>query len=153
MERSIEIINKDLKTISPRMFSTPVDIVVSNPPYRKVNSGRLNPNCQKAAARHELKAKIADVIAAAKRLLRTGGKFITIYPAERITDLFYQMRLSRIEPKKLQMVHSKNGNEAKLILVEGVNGGKPGINILYPLVIYNNDGSYTKDIEKKNCYE
>ncbi len=138
---------KDMKTLKPDMISDPVDIVVSNPPYWKTGSGRINPDQQRAVARHEIKATLNDVIDTARRMLRTSGKFITIYTAERTTDIISQMRLALLEPKSLRTIHSRSDTEAKLILLEGTKGGSPGLRIGSPLIIYNQNGSYSDEVQ------
>jgi tRNA1Val (adenine37-N6)-methyltransferase len=107
----------------------------------------MNPDEQRAVARHEIKVKLNDVIETARRMLRTSGKFITIYPAERLVDIISQMRSAGIEPKFFRMIHSKRDTEAKLILLEGVKGGRPGTKIGPPLLIYQKDGSYTDEVK------
>jgi tRNA1Val (adenine37-N6)-methyltransferase len=108
----------------------------------------MNPNEQRAVARHEIKVTLYDVIKTSCRMLNTSGKFMTIYPAERLVEMISQMRSTGIEPKFFRMIHSKRDAEAKLILLEGVKGGRPGIKIGQPLIIYRKDGSYTDEVEK-----
>lgn len=84
-------------------------------------------------------------------MLRTGGRFFTIFPADRITDLLCQMRADRIEPKRIRMVHSYNAESPKRILVEGVAGGRPGTSIDPPLVIYETDRTYTDEVQRFFC--
>ena len=140
------VITGDLRTCP--LVPACADLVVCNPPYRKAKSGRLNPDAQRAVARHEIMVDLTHVIETAKRMLKTAGKFIAIYPAERITDILSMMRSSRIEPKFIRIIHSKPDSEAKLILVEGKRGGRPGLKIGQPLVIYNNDGSHTDEVDR-----
>ena len=71
-----------------------------------------------------------------------------IYSAERFVDIISQMRSAGIEPKFFRMINSKRDSEAKLILLEGVKGGRPGIKIGPPLTIYCKDGSYTDEVKK-----
>ncbi len=144
LNERISIILNDFKKISIDEVSGPVDIVISNPPYRKEKSGRVNPNHQQAIARHEIMSTIDDVVKAGSRLLGVGGKFAVIYPAERIADLVISLRTYGIEPKRIQTVHSKPNDSARLILVSGVKGGGPGTTVMEPLFIYEPDGSYTK---------
>lgn len=146
LNERISIICNDLKKITINEVSGPVDIVVSNPPYRKEKSGRVNPNYQQAVARHEIMSTIDDVVKAGSRLLGVGGRFAVIYTAERIADLLISLRSSGIEPKSLQTVHSKPNDPARLILVSGIKGSRPGTTIMEPLFIYQTDGSYTKKI-------
>ncbi|UCD89440.1 MAG: tRNA1(Val) (adenine(37)-N6)-methyltransferase [Desulfobacterales bacterium] len=147
MEDRITIHCTDMKTLKHQMVSGPVDVVVSNPPYRKANSGRLNPNQQRAVAQHEIKITLKDVVGTARNLLQTSGRFITIYPAERMTDVLWQMRSVDLEPKSLRMVHPHEQVAAKRVIVEGKKGALPGINIGPPLIIYDQDGAYSEEVE------
>ncbi len=142
----LHIFKTDMRRLTQHMFNEPVDIVVSNPPYRKVNAGRINPDCQRAMARHEIAITLAELTQTAARLLRTGGRFIVIYLAERLADLMSTMRSARIEPKKLRMIHSSRQSEAKLILVEGMKEGRPGMSMPPPLFVYHN-GAYTEEVD------
>jgi len=147
MSNRITIICRDMKAVSKDLIQGPIDLVVSNPPYRKPDSGRINPNPQRAVARHEIKVTLEEVVQTAARLLRYGGRFTTIYPAERLVDLISRMRSEGIEPKKVRTVHSRSGADAKLMLVEGVKGGRPGVDIAPPLVVYQDEGVYTEEVE------
>jgi len=148
MEDQITILCKDMKTLNHGHISGSVDLVVSNPPFRKSKSGRINPNRQRAVARHEIKATLYDIVEAACRVLKTSGRFVMIYSAERITDMLTQMRASGIEPKSIRMVHSGKNTGAKMILVEGKKGGRSGLKIDSPLFIYRENGSYSDEVEK-----
>ena len=148
MADRISIICADMKAFTTDMLNGPVDLVVSNPPYRLANSGRINPDAQRAKARHEITVTLEDVVQTAHRVLAVTGRLVMIYPAERITDLMVCMRSSGIEPKFLRTIHSGHRTEAKRILVEGVKGGCPGIKIDVSLIIYRQDGSYTDEVEK-----
>jgi tRNA1Val (adenine37-N6)-methyltransferase len=148
MQARIRILCEDMKELDPARLSGPVDWVAANPPYRKADTGRLNPHPQRAVARHEIKVALPDVIAAARRVLKTGGKFATVFTAERMADVLVQMQSSGIEPKFCRMIHSGTTTNAKLVLIEGVKGGHPGMVVAPPLVIYRGNGDYTAEIEK-----
>jgi tRNA1Val (adenine37-N6)-methyltransferase len=147
MDDRIRVLCGDLKLLKPEMISGPVDLVVSNPPYRKSDSGRINPDRQRAVARHEIRATLSDVIKAARRMLRPAGRFVTVYTAERTAELLTQMRSERIEPKNIRSVHSYRQSNAKLILVEGIKEGRPGTKISPPLVLYDKNGDYTEEVK------
>jgi tRNA1Val (adenine37-N6)-methyltransferase len=148
MKDRITIHCMDMKKLKHDMMSGPVDLVVSNPPYRKAESGRINPDQQRAVARHEIKATLYDVVETAQRMLRTAGRFVTVYPAERMADILIQMRSAGLEPKSLRTVHSDRHTDAKLIIVEGKKGGRPGLKIGSPVIIYRKDGSYTDEVQE-----
>lgn len=148
MAGQISILHTDMRTLKSGMIPGPVNLVVCNPPYRKADSGRINPNPERAVARHEIKATLRDALVAAGRILPVSGKFLTIYPAERLTDLLTEMRAARIEAKFVRMIHSGPKTGAKLILAEGARGGRPGVKIGPPLVIYGENGDYTEEVGK-----
>lgn len=110
------------------------NVVVCNPPYRKRNSGRINPDRQKAIARHELFASIDDILNCSKRILRAKGRIALIYPAERLADLFIKMKSLNLEPKRLRMLYPRMESDAKLVLLEASMGGRSGLKILPPLM-------------------
>jgi len=147
MNKQISIHCMDMKEVQLKMISGPADLVVSNPPFRKAEAGRINPNRQRAVARHEIKITLFDIVQTAHRLLRVAGRLVTVYPAERLTDVLTQMRSAEIEPKFVRIIHSDKQAEARLILVEGNKGGRPGIKVGPPLIIYNPDGSYTDEVQ------
>ena len=146
-QESIDIRCMDLRDLDPQILGAPVDIVTSNPPFRKHRSGRVNPNRQSAVARHEIETTLAQVAVAARRLLRTGGRFVVVYTADRTADLMCGLRQEGIEPKRCRMVHSREDRPARMVLVEAVKGARAGIAICPPLIIYGGDGSYTAEIE------
>jgi tRNA1Val (adenine37-N6)-methyltransferase len=148
LEKQITIIRCDMQSITLERISGPVDLAVSNPPYRKALSGRVNPCLQRAVARHEIKINLKELLLTAERILRPSGKFFTIYPAERTIDLIAAMRKTGIEPKRIRSIHSARETEAKLLLIEGVKGGRSGVTFEKPLVIYKNEVDYTDEVEE-----
>jgi tRNA1Val (adenine37-N6)-methyltransferase len=146
LKERVTIIRGDMRSLSIQAVSGPVNLVISNPPYRKGRSGRVNPQPQRALARHEILATLQDVASAAARLLGIG-RFSVVYPAERITDLLTNLRSAGIEPKHIQTVHAKSHDPARLVLVSGIKGGRPGAAVHEPLVIYQANGTYTDRVQ------
>lgn len=141
------VIEKDIGKLSLTDIGGPVDRVVTNPPYRKLDSGRISADSQRAVARHELKTNLDSVLRTARRMLRKAGRFSIIYPSVRSVDLVATMRSAGIEPKYLKMIHSKPASPATLVAVTGAKGGRPGIEVGPPLVLYHEDGTYTRTVE------
>jgi tRNA1Val (adenine37-N6)-methyltransferase len=148
MQDRITILNHDARCLSNDMIDGPVDWIVSNPPYRPASSGRLNPNNERALARHEIHLSLHDLVQTSRSFLRTGGFFTIIYPGTRLVDLFYEMRSAGIEPKWVRNIHSRQSQEAKLTLVQGKMGANPGLEIAKPLIIYGPDGNYSPAVQK-----
>ena len=148
LQNQITVLCRDMRRLKPDMIGGPVGLVVCNPPYRQPDSGRLNPDPQRAIARHELKISLVDLLQTVRRMLQTAGRYVTIYTAERVVELLSQMHLHGIEPKFMRTIHSQPDAGAKLILVAGVKGARPGIKLGPPLVIYDNNGAYSKEVQK-----
>jgi tRNA1Val (adenine37-N6)-methyltransferase len=146
LEGGVEIRRGDVRRpeslCEPQSFSA----AVCNPPYRRLRSGRTNPDPEKAVARHEIAGTAADFLAAAVYALRPDGRAYAIYPAARMVQLLVRMRDRRIEPKRLRLVYSRPGGSAVFVLVEGVKGGREGLNVLPPLIIHEEAGGYTREM-------
>ncbi|MDP2838480.1 MAG: methyltransferase [Syntrophales bacterium] len=126
----------------PQSFSA----AVFNPPYRRLRSGRTNSDPEKAVARHEIEGTVADFLTAAVYALRPEGRLYAIYPVVRMVELIARMRERRIEPKRLRLVHSRPDGGGGFVLVEGVKGGREGLNVAPPLFIYQAGGGYTPEM-------
>ena len=122
------------------------DLVTVNPPYLPVPQGHQNLNEHYAIARHEMLCTLEDVIAAASRLVRTGGKVAMVHRPSRIVDILDLMRKYRLEPKRIRFVHPKAGSEANMVLIEGMRDGKPEVRLLPPLIVYDGNNEYCKEL-------
>lgn len=133
----------DLRKLDQRVKRENFDLVLTNPPYRKAGSGRVNPHTEKAVARHEIEATMEEVLRSAHYLLRDKGRLAMIYPASRAADLIRGLGKFHLEPKRLQFVHSHEKDEARLVLAEAVKEGHAQVKILPPFFLYEFSGSYT----------
>jgi tRNA1Val (adenine37-N6)-methyltransferase len=120
--------------------------VICNPPYRRSTSGRISPNPEKRIARHEISAALGDFLQAGAYLLPIKGRMALVYPAARAVDLLKSMSDVDLEPKRVRVVHSFADAGAALVLVEGVKGGRSGIEVLPPLIVYNKTQEYTAEV-------
>lgn len=142
------VIHGDLRQVQEFLAGGCFELVVSNPPYRPVGGGYISPNSRVAMARHEVTATLADVVAAAKYLVKYRGRFAMVHLPERLAEITLAMCAAGIEPKRLQFVHPAAGKKPNMLLIEGVRGAKPGIDVLPPLIVYTTDGNYSEDIMK-----
>ena len=148
----VEILQGDVCSVERQYAPGEYDMVVSNPPYRKLNSGRVNPDPERYIARHEVKASLADFLRAGAHLLRSGGKMALVYPATRANDLLVGMRNEDMEPKRVRFVHSFAGGPATLILAEGIKGARSDLKVMAPLVVYSKGKQYTGEVKGMlNC--
>ncbi len=113
-----------------------VDLVLSNPPYMRCDTGKRNEHDEKYIARHEVCGGIADFCGAASRLLRHGGRFVTVWRPDRLTELLAAMHDTKLEPKRMTFVHADAASEPCMVLTEAVKGGAPSLRISPPLLLY-----------------
>ena len=148
MESRITILDKDAKKLTRPDLSGPVDLIVSNPPFKKKNSGRLNPSGQKAVARHEIELTLEDLLRQSNALLSRGGTVFLIFPAERIPEILVLMEKYRIQPAMIRFVHPRRPDPAKLVIVSGMKSGAGLPDIVSPLFIYNDRNEWTDEVKQ-----
>lgn len=136
LEGRIEILNEDIKNLKKYFPPNKFDFVFSNPPFRKVKSGRLSIDEERAAARHEIKITLNDIITTASYLLKNTGRFYLIYHPFRLIELIGLLHKARLEPKRMKFVHSRIGEEAKMVLIEAVKGSGAWLKVEQPFYIY-----------------
>lgn len=135
---------RDIKKIySPNSF----DNIVFNPPYRKIDSGRINPSPEKAVARHEISGSLDYFLQAAQHTLKPGGRVFTIYPASRMVELISLFRKRKIEPKRMKLVFSDASSNAEFVLAEGRSGSREEMKMEPPLFIYQSPRQYTENMK------
>ena len=111
-----------------REYDDKFSLVLCNPPYER--SGFENEIYERAICRKEITITLPQVIDAAYRVLKFGGRFALLNRADRTAELLYLLKKRGLEPKKLQFVSGAKGAKPYLVMVEAVKGGKEGIEIL-----------------------
>ncbi|MDD4309039.1 MAG: methyltransferase domain-containing protein [Candidatus Cloacimonetes bacterium] len=66
----------------------PYDLIVSNPPWQKLNSGLQSPNPQRAICRSEVLCTMQDVFGLLRRNLSDSGTAILLYPKSRSDEVY-----------------------------------------------------------------
>ncbi len=148
LENKFEIINENIINLEKIFEKNSIDAIVTNPPYKKKNSGIINENEKKLISRHEITATLEDFIKISQKLLKNNGEFYMVHRPERLVDIFEIMRKYKIEPKIIRFVHSNINKESKLVLIKGVKNAKPFLKIEKNLYIYNENGNYSDEILK-----
>ena len=148
LENKFEILNINIKDIEHNFVNNQIDVIVTNPPYKKDNTGAKNENENKLISRHEVECSLEDIISKSSKILKNLGSFYMVHRAERIVDIFVLLRKYKIEPKEIRFVHSKQNEKPNLILIKAVKNSGEFLKIEKPLIVYNEDGSYTEEILK-----
>ena len=121
-------------------------MVVTNPPYKKINTGIVNEGDKKIISRHEIKASLEEFLDVTSYLLKDRGKFYMVHRPERLVDILSIMRNKKIEPKRIRFVYSNKNKEPKLILVEGIKNANQFLKVEKNLYIYEENGNYSDEI-------
>lgn len=149
LQTQIVMKHDDVIGIAKKIGYEKYDLVTCNPPYFPAHEASdknlLEPF---AIARHEIKLTLEQAIISSSELLKQGGKAAFVHRPERLLDIVTIMRINRIEPKRIRFVYPKSGKEANTLLIEGIKDGKPGLKVLPPLYVYDEDGEYSKEVRQ-----
>lgn len=136
LQARVAILEGELRQIRQLCPPQAADLVLANPPFRAPGNGRISADDERAAARHELAGGLETFLQAAHYLLRDGGRFCLVFLVERLAELLTLMQRVRLEPKRLRLVHHRLAVAARMVLLEGVKKGRPGLVVEAPLIVY-----------------
>lgn len=146
LQDKFEIINSDINDIFNFLEPNTIDCIVTNPPYKKVDTGVKNEDEKQMISRHEVKCTLEDIIEKSSKLLKDRGELYIVHRAERMVDIMCVLRKYRLEPKNIRFVHPKKNDKPNLILVKAIKYANEFLKIDKPLVIYDENGNYTEEI-------
>lgn len=146
LQNKVKIINENILNLENIFEKGCINAIVTNPPYKKLNTGLQNDNEKKVISRHEITANLEDFIRISKDMLKDKGEFYMVHRPERLVDIIYLMRKYKIEPKQIRFVAPKIGKEPNLVLIKGVKNAKEFLKFDNILYVYNEDGSYTEEL-------
>ena len=130
LEALVEVVEAPMQSLCAFTPAGCADLVVSNPPYQRRESGKRQLKTEIAAARHEILVSLKEVIDTAAYLLATKGKFYFVLPSERLAEAVAYCAAAALEPKRLQMLRPVAGKSPHIFLMQCVKGGRPGLSIL-----------------------
>ena len=138
LQNGITIIQEDFRNLKNNFKNQQFDVVVSNPPYISMGQGKINPSINKAIARHEIKGDLEDMISVSNYLLKNKGRIYLIYRSAKLIKLVITLKRYGIEPKVIKLIHPRPGENANLVLLEGIKSGKEELKIEDPIFLYSN---------------
>lgn|SRR5450756_1064161 len=146
LQDRITILQADFRTAADLAGKRKFDLVISNPPYKALKDGLINPSSAQAIARHEVFGGLDELLQSAAAVLKPLGRLALIYRPQRLVALLGGMAAVGIEPKRLRLIQPMINRKPNLVFVEGVLGGKSELMVEPSLVIYGEDGAYTKEL-------
>lgn len=145
---TVNLINDDIKNIDKYNFPK-FDNIICNPPFFKKGSGRESVNTKRNIARYEEELDLETLLSIVKNHLSLRGSFYLVHRTNRLNELLNLLKKKDLSIKKICFVHTKDNEPSTMFLCEIKQGALKEINVLFPLVINNNDGSYKPNIIKK----
>jgi len=130
---SFVCVNEKIQDIG-KEYNEYFSLVLCNPPYEKAEAGFSAEEYKKAVCRKEITVNLNEIINAAYKSLKFGGRLAIINRADRVAELLYLMKARGIEPKRIQAVAGSESAKPYLIMVEGTKGGKEGCEFLPTLI-------------------
>lgn len=153
-EDRINLVNGDIKEVYKEFVMSSYDLIVCNPPYKKILAGVSSDSDYRREARHEISCSLEDIVKISSKLLNYGGILTMCNRIERMCDVMCCMRENDIEPKIVRIVQQRESKPSKFFLIKGKKGAKPGLVFMPTLFIEGQDGKYSKEIKKiYGCFQ
>lgn len=146
LEERISIVCEDIKKLKKKYEVGSFDAIVTNPPYKKIGTGRINENETELISRHEIAANLEDFIQMASYLLKDQGSIYIVHRPERLADIMISLRKYKLEPKVMKFIYPNQEKEPNLILVKATKNAKTFLKVEKPIYIYDLQGNYTKEV-------
>ena len=146
LEERIDIVTGDIKEASKLFGAASYEVITTNPPYMIGEHGLKNSNEALYIARHEALCTLDDILRESARILKPKGRFYMVHRPFRLPEILAKMSAYRIEPKRMRLVYPYLDKEPNMVLIEGLRDGNPRMKVEPPLIVYEKDGSYTKEL-------
>lgn len=149
LDDRIELLNVDILDLKNIYESDSFDVVVSNPPYFKLNEGsNLNEDIHKIIARHEKCLNLEQLAYMAKYLLKNNGVFAMVHRTDRLIEIINVLSKNNLQVKKIRFIYPKENTDSNMVLVEATKNGNVGLKLLPPLYVHDEAGNYTEEVLK-----
>ncbi|MBI5499209.1 MAG: methyltransferase [Deltaproteobacteria bacterium] len=148
MADALDVRCADLRSALPAAWLARCDLVVANPPYRPLGTGKPSPDPLRAAARYELRGGLPEFAAAAAALLRPGATFALIVPGHRHAFARQVLEVAGFAPRRERLHRTHDGARPVTICVEAVRGGSGGAPEREDVVLHAPGRRYSDALER-----
>lgn len=140
----IKIVSEDINNL--QLERNYYDYIITNPPYKKSGTGLINKSDNKIISRHETTANLEQWIKVSNGLLKDKGAIYMVHRPERLNEIIGILKNNKLEPKRIRFVYPKISKESNLVLIKAVKSGNEFLKVEKPLIVYNEDNSYTNEV-------
>ena len=150
LSQRARLVEQDLRALQAADAGAPARLVVSNPPFFRLDRGRPSPDPQLAMARHEVALSLQELVAAAARLQEGGaGQLAMIHAADRRTEVLTELRLAGLEPRLVRDVApSPEGEPVRFLVLAGGQRSAGPPQQEPALVIHDAPGVYSAEMKR-----
>lgn len=120
---------------APELIDHPADVVVCNPPYRRLGSGETQLAQNLALCRHEIAITLEQVVSAASKTLNNRGTFYLVHQAERAAEIISVCDKYKLAVKEIVPVCPRQGKEPNLVLIRAVKCGGTDCKLRLPIYV------------------
>ncbi len=142
-ENLINIIRGDFKTPP---FKKKFDIILSNPPYIKKDSGKLPANSNKRIAKFEIELNMRTILGNSFNLLKNNGSLYLIYPYKRKKELRKEVKNKDYFISRERIVLPRKNRTPVFYMVELTKIKNDNTNSDY-IILEDENGNYKEEIE------
>lgn len=148
LEEKIRIVEGDICNASGIFGQGRFEVVTVNPPYMPDGHGVKNEKKALYIAKHEVSCTLEDVLRESAKVLKVKGRFYMVHRPFRLAEILSGMHAYGLEPKRMRMVHPYPEKKPSIVLLEGQKGGKPGLDVEPPLMVWEKSGEYTEEVKR-----
>ena len=150
LSNRIRVINSDIRDYKKYFHKDEFDLIFSNPPYFEYdgNVEQINQLEQLAKARHEVDITLEEIIQIVSYLLRNKGYFSLVVRSDRVLEITKILEKYNLIPKRIKYCFTKKDKNSKLCLIESIKDASKGVQIEYPIFIYEYNGEKSDYVKK-----
>lgn len=150
----VQVLEADLAGPLPPEFAASCALVLANPPYRKRGHGRMPHNALRGRALFEDGPDTLPAFCrAAAFLLRQDGRFILVYPPERLPDLRSALESAGFGLCRIKAVRPRHDAPVGRLLLEAQKGAPHHPTLESDLILYGDEGDTPSDQALVFCPE
>jgi len=140
----VTIVQKDFRHYHPyRKF----DVIFSNPPYIKKDTGFLSSSPEKNIAKHELMCSLEEILTWTKTWLKETGRAYFIFPDNRRQEFEDELARQNLHLRSRRFVLPRENEPPNFMLAEFRFEAGSTL-LLPPLILYGPEGKYTAEVEE-----
>lgn len=146
LDQRLIVTNQDIKTFK---WSKQFDIIVSNPPFFKLNDEtKRSSDLDMMIAKHEIHLNLEELVLSVRKNIKHHGLFFLIHKADRLEELILTLNKNEFTLKRIRFVHPNMHSEPNQVLIEARFKGKEHLKVMPPLVQYKDKAVYSDEMNE-----